>query len=155
MSSPKSLKLSSKDLSGKRVAASRAKASGLRPKPKPSQTRQDMIDRLEDYMCSCRDEELAALGEVFETATFLFIGEGDALEMRIVFAGRLTSLEFAIPANETLKTIRVVEVDGPVLDYAQSLLRNLSLNVYKLMDDWSKCADKDGPSDFVIPLRDE
>lgn len=155
MSSPKSLKLSSKDLSGKRVAASRAKASGLRPKPEPSQTRQDVLDRLKDYMCSCRDEELAALGEVFETATFLFIGEGDALEMRIVFVGRLTSLEFAIPAKETLKTIRVVEVDGPVLDYAQSMLRNLSLNVYKLMDDWSECADKDGPSDFVIPLRDE
>lgn len=148
--SPKSLRLQNKDLSGKVMSA---KASGLRAgKPsKPPLTRQEVLDRLQNYLCDYNSDELTALSEVFEKMTCAISRD----EMRVTFFDGVNSLEFVRPMEQKTKVVQSLGVDGPVIDFAWSMLDNISLNPFKLMQDWANCPDKDGPSEFVIPLRDE
>lgn len=118
-------------------------------------TREEVLDELKNYLCDVKADELTALGEAFKKVTFTIEGKGDAMEMHVVFFDGVNSLEFSIPMMEKVKIVCSLGVDGPVVDYAHSLLNNLNLNVRNIMDKWFKCLVKDGPNEFVIPLRNE
>lgn len=168
MSSPKSLKHSNKDLSGKRVAIDtarrvvsfRAKASGLRAgkAARAPKTRQGVLDGLKRHLCDIFEDELAALGERFATVAFAFsTGDGgDDLDIEAVFSDDLHIMTFCMRWGREKVRLATsdVAIDNKVIDYAHEFLTDAWAWVTKSAQKWAECDDKDGPSEFVIPLRD-
>jgi hypothetical protein len=111
-------------------------------------TRRRVLSRLEEHLRDCHEDELGALGEVFHTMTVAF---ADGIRVELTDDG--CCLEIAISRDGEVSAAGDPSVDGPVIDFAHSLFKNLSLNPLTLMDDWDECAGVTGPNGFVVPLR--